>query len=139
MKRKTKAKAKAAKPNTLFPGKPNYVGPQRGWFGHIHHAKLAEHSSEEGINARVKYIRLYKPDDEKGIRLAHLIYLGPYLTRLLNKEVGSDPYTQLYNSDAEHTELRKKVLAYCRKHIRGYKWDETICNLRKANGTGMTG
>ena len=59
-----------AKPNTLYPGRPHYVGPTTGLFFLIHHDQLLEYSS--GVAERVEYIKSNKPENEIDIRLWHI-------------------------------------------------------------------
>ena len=60
--------------NTLFPGRYNYTGPIKGWFGFLHHEQLCEKSHD--VNERIDYVKLHKPDNEVAIRLHNMIYLG---------------------------------------------------------------
>ena len=61
-------------PNTLFPGRPDYVGPTKGWFGLLHHDRLYEESHD--VMERVAYVRANKPPTEVAVRLHNMIYLG---------------------------------------------------------------
>ena len=61
-------------PNTLFPGRPDYVGPTVGWFGMLHHDDLVEYSHD--VMERVAYVKRNKPKNEVAIRLHNMIYLG---------------------------------------------------------------
>ena len=60
--------------NTLFPGRYNYTGPIKGWFGFLHHEQLCEKSHD--VNERINFVKLHKPDNEVAIRLHNMIYLG---------------------------------------------------------------
>ena len=60
--------------NTLFPGRPNYTGPTKGWFGFLHHEQLCEQSHD--VNERIRYVKREKPKNEVAIRLHNMIYLG---------------------------------------------------------------
>lgn len=60
--------------NTMFPGKPNYVGPVKGVFGFLHHEILVEYS--HNALERVDYIIHNKPTNEVPTRLNNLIFLG---------------------------------------------------------------
>ena len=60
--------------NTLFPGRPNYTGPTKGWFGFLHHEQLCEQSHD--VNKRIRYVKREKPKNEVAIRLHNMIYLG---------------------------------------------------------------
>ena len=61
--------------NKLYAGRPNYIGPTKGWFSFIHHNLLAEFS--ENIMERVEFIRLHKPRNEVATRLNSIAYLDP--------------------------------------------------------------
>ena len=60
--------------NTLFPGRFNYTGPTKGWFGFLHHKQLCEESHD--VNERIDYVKCAKPKNEVAIRLHNMIYLG---------------------------------------------------------------
>ena len=60
--------------NTLFPGRPDYIGPTSGTFGLLHHEVLCESSHD--VMERVDYIKKHKPKNEVAVRLHNLIYLG---------------------------------------------------------------
>ena len=60
--------------NTLFPGRYNYTGPTKGWFGFLHHEQLCEESHD--VNERIDYVKREKPKNEVAIRLHNMIYLG---------------------------------------------------------------
>jgi hypothetical protein len=60
--------------NTLFPGRYNYTGPTKGWFGFLHHEQLCEESHD--VNERIDYVKRKKPKNEVAIRLHNMIYLG---------------------------------------------------------------
>jgi len=62
-------------PNTLFLGRPDYIGPVTGHFGLLHHDQLFEHS--ENAMERVQYVKKEKPAHEIEIRLHNMIYLDP--------------------------------------------------------------
>ncbi|MDZ4250410.1 MAG: hypothetical protein U0990_10005 [Candidatus Nanopelagicales bacterium] len=60
--------------NTLFPGRPDYVGPTSGIFGLLHHDVLIEDSHD--VMERVAYVRREKPKREIAVRLHNMIYLS---------------------------------------------------------------
>ena len=64
-----------AKPNTLYPGRPNYTGPTRGLFFLLHHDRLIEHS--RNVVERIKYIQDNKPSNEIETRLWHVCLFPP--------------------------------------------------------------
>ena len=59
--------------NTIYPGRPNYIGPTKGAFAFVHHKVLSEWS--DNIKERIAYIRSDKPKHERKSRLYHLLYL----------------------------------------------------------------
>ena len=63
--------------NKLFPGRPNYTGPMKGWFGLLHHSVLCEES--HNVMERVEYVKNNKPEGEIAIRLHNMIYIDPVL------------------------------------------------------------
>ena len=63
--------------NKLFPGRPNYTGPTKGWFGLLHHEVLFEKSHD--VMERVSFVRAEKPENEIAIRLHNMIYIDPAL------------------------------------------------------------
>jgi hypothetical protein len=62
------------KPNKLFPGRPNYVGPKEGYFAMLHHTVLFEYG--EDVMERAAYIRSHKPKNEVKVRLLNMISLA---------------------------------------------------------------
>lgn len=141
--KKRKAK-KVVAPNMLFPGLPNYKGPDKGWFAWVHHGKLFEHTTDDGdsIAARVEYVQRNKPKDERRIRLAHIMFLGNYVGRklttrqhVLNNSVNGGRIE--YDPEA-----KAMVYRYIAKHKPRNKWDPGRSNngsLVKADGHTMTG
>ena len=63
--------------NELFPGRPDYVGPTKGYFALLHHEQLFEKSHD--VMERVAYVKRDKPDHEIPTRLYNMIYL-PFMT-----------------------------------------------------------
>ena len=61
--------------NTLFPGRPNYTGPDSGLLGLCHHDRLFEPS--RCFSERVEVINRVKPENERATRLRHLICIDP--------------------------------------------------------------
>ena len=73
-------------PNTLFPGRPNYTGPTKGYFGLLHHDQLFEWS--DNVLERVAYVKKNKPIAEQAIRLHNMIYINfPDLDKAINSEI----------------------------------------------------
>lgn len=142
MKTKKVAHAKKVAPkktvNKLFPGLPNYTGPQRGYFAFVHHAQLFEHTSED-IKNRIEYVKDRKPTNEQGIRLRHILLLGPSLSRriaAINKQ--NAPVYGCYNNQAKHDQtIRAAVLRYARRHIKPLRWNGASLTL--VSGREMTG
>src|SRR3990167_2442230 len=66
--------------NELFPGRPDYVGPTKGYFAFLHHEQLFEKSHD--VMERVAYVKRDKPDHEIPTRLHNMIYL-PFMTNAL--------------------------------------------------------
>ena len=64
-----------SEPNTKYPGRHNYTGPEEGIFGLLRHGALAEPS--ENVMERVDYVRREKPVHKRAHRLHCMCYLGP--------------------------------------------------------------
>ena len=91
--------------NTLFPGRPDYVGPTSGWFGLMHHQILCEKS--HNVMERVEYVKTRKPAREIATRLHNMIYLG-----------GCEIVAKIAPLVAE-------ILIYIRSHIPDCAWNGT--------------
>ena len=104
--------------NTLFPGRPDYIGPTSGTFGLLHHEVLCESSHD--VMERVDYIKKHKPKNEVAVRLHNLIYLG-------GCEAATDYRTKcapLYaDYEAKCAPLDAQIIAYIRVHIPDCAWD----------------
>ena len=105
-------------PNTLFLGRPDYIGPVTGHFGLLHHDQLFEHS--ENAMERVQYVKKEKPAHEIEIRLHNMIYLDPTACPAVAKcaPLDVDYLAKLAPLDAE-------ILTYIRTHIPDCTWDGT--------------
>ena len=66
-------------PNTCYPGRPNYTGPEEGDFAFVWHDQLLTYmpSHSMTITARIKEIRRTKPENEIAHRLHCMVYLSP--------------------------------------------------------------
>ena len=60
-------------PNTLYPGQPDYVGPNSGFACWVHHEIPIEYCTN--FARRIAYIRASKPAHEQAVRLAALTCL----------------------------------------------------------------
>ena len=60
-------------PNTLYPGQPDYVGPDSGLACWVHHEQPIEYCTS--FTERLAYIRAKKPAHEQAVRLAALTCL----------------------------------------------------------------
>ena len=72
-----------AEENTLFPGRPNYTGPTKGYFAFLHHTVLFEKSHD--VMERVDYVQRKKAANEVETRLHNMIYL-PFMTGTLDAD-----------------------------------------------------
>ena len=59
--------------NTLYPGQPDYTGPDAGWAYWVHHNQPIEYCTS--FAERLAYIREQKPAHEHAVRLAALTCL----------------------------------------------------------------
>lgn len=136
MKKRKKLAPKKVAPvvtNRLFPGLPHYRGPQRGYFGFVHHGKLFEQASEN-ISARVEYVKMHKPKSERTTRLRHIIYLGKALGKRIAAHDSSHGY---YEKAVTDKDIRAAVLAYAKRHIKTVRWNGNSLVYR--NGTEFSG
>jgi hypothetical protein len=90
--------------NTLFPGRPDYVGPTSGVFGLLHHEVLFEDS--HNVMERVDYVRREKPKREIAIRLHNMIYLGDCNAALLRAPLDADYEAKLATLYADYEAKR---------------------------------
>ena len=88
--------------NTLFPGRPDYIGPTSGTFGLLHHEVLCESSHD--VMERVDYIKKHKPKNEVAVRLHNLIYLG-------GCEAATDYEDLDADYEAKHADYKAKRVA----------------------------
>lgn len=100
-------KKKSPARNLIWPGRPNYEGPNEGWFAFVHHGILWEHSF--CIDERVRYIRKYKPQDERQVRLRHLLRLP--------RTLGEWCAQVRYAPDRVKASVDADVLAYAKKKL----------------------
>ena len=113
--------------NKSFPGRPNYTGPTKGWFGLIHHEMLCEPS--DNVMERVAYVRREKPRKEVAIRLHNMIYLDPVLCpSIANRAPLYADYTvkraTLYaDYTAKCATLDAEITAYIKSVIPDCAWD----------------
>lgn len=136
-----KVKASVKAPNTMFPGRPNYTGPQTGYFAMVHHQQLFEECTPTyRIKTRVDYVKRQKPTNEVKTRLHNLLYLGksPHIRALvklieartlihtttsnLGKYELLRPIDQAIDRTKQH--IRGDVIAYIAKHIPDHAWRE---------------
>lgn len=122
--------------NLLFPGRPNYKGPPRGYFSFLHHQQMFEETKANAyVMQRVKYVRDNKPDHEKKRRLHQMMYLGGCeVVRAMEKlkRVSLLLYPFGYevrrpiDQAVDHlkAKMRPLVLEYIKTHIPDVVWDE---------------
>lgn len=128
-------------PNTLFPGRPGYVGPQRGWFAMLHHQQLFERATCD-VKSRVAYVKRTKPGDEVPVRLHNMMYLGN-LSQIKALQMLHDACWEMRDYDhgitfdgyalrrpieqaieATKRHIRPLVIAYVKKYIPDHSWEE---------------
>ena len=104
--------------NTLFPGRPDYIGPTSGTFGLLHHEVLCESSHD--VMERVYYIKNNKPKNEVAVRLHNLIYLG-------GCEAATDYKAKCAPLDADHrakcAPLDAEILVYIKSNMPDCAWN----------------
>ena len=114
--------------NTLFPGRYNYTGPTKGWFGFLHHEQLCEES--HNVNERIYYVKRAKPKNEVAIRLHNMIYLGGCEAVAKRAALNADyadyeAKRAALNADdkAKRAALDAKILDYIKMNIPDCAWN----------------
>lgn len=128
-------------PNKLFPGRPRYVGPQKGYFAMLHHQQLFEETTSETASHRADYVKHQKPSNEVDVRLHNMMYLGhcPHI-KILAALYKADrmclgktyelrrPIEQAIEATKRH--IRKPVIEYIAQHIPDHSWDEGLNTIK---------
>lgn len=139
LQRKQKGGTMAArKVNKLFPGRPNYTGPQQGYFAMLHHTILFEAaSSTGGVDARVHYVRAAKPRKERKVRLYNMLYLGdcPIIKAVTSGD--GHLWEGVLNYADVCRALAPLVLAYVKRHIPDHSWDTKRRMIKGTNGARL--
>lgn len=104
----------SSEPNTLFPGRPDYVGPTTGMFGLLHHEILCESSHD--VMERVAYVRREKSRNEVATRLHNMIYLG-------GCEAAAKRAPLYADYKAKRAPLDAEIETYIRHHIPDCAWN----------------
>ena len=115
--------------NTLFPGRYNYTGPTKGWFGFLHHEQLCEKSHD--VNERIAYVKHKKPKNEVAIRLHNMIYLGGCEAMAKRAPLDADYKAKRAPLDADYDAKRAalcaalyaEILAYIKMNIPDCAWN----------------
>ena len=117
--------------NDLFPGRPDYVGPTKGYFAFLHHKQLFESSHD--VMERVAYVKREKPGHEIQTRLHNMIYL-PFMTDELYADyeaklapLYADYAAKLASLRADYeaklASLYVDILTFVRQHIPDCAWN----------------
>ena len=106
--------------NELFPGRPDYVGPTKGYFAFLHHEKLFEKSHD--VMERVVFVKQEKPDHEIPIRLHNMIYL-PFMTGALDADYQAKRAPLYADYQAKRAALYADILAFIKQHIPDCAWN----------------
>jgi len=115
--------------NTLYPGLPDYTGPTKGLFTLLHHeGPLLEWSDD--VMERIKFINEKKPEDERAIRLRHIVF---FPEKLRGKK--------MWKADAErqkaYTEWKKAYTewkkAYAERQKAYTEWKKAYAERQKAD------
>ena len=113
--------------NKLFPGRPNYTGPTKGWFGLLHHSVLIEES--HNVMERVEYVKNNKPEREIAVRLHNMIYIdhavcdAPAKRAPLYADYEAKRVPLYADYEAKCVPLYAEILAYIKKHIPDCAWN----------------
>ena len=126
------------KPNTLFPGLPDYVGPTSGLFSLLHHeGPLVEKTTN--VLERIDYILNHKLPNEVFIRLAHIVYLAPNLVPAAAKRAPLDADYEAKRDaldadyKAKRAPLDAEIVAYIKPLIPDFRWNGRRLNFNGAN------
>ena len=95
--------------NTLFPGRPDYVGPVAGIFGLLHHDTLCEPSSN--VMERVAYVMSEKPLHQRATRLHNMIFLGDCAAAAKLAPLDADYHAKLAPLYADYQAKRAPLYA----------------------------
>ena len=133
--------------NKLYPGKPNYTGPTKGFFTLLHHeGPLLEWS--DNVMERIDFIRREKAKSEIPVRLRHIVAFPDsawtpsmqkaraecqeahakwYKAEAECQEADAEcqeAYAKWYKADAECQEAyAKTVSVYLHQHVTDCKWN----------------
>src|SRR3990167_3890164 len=128
--------------NTLFPGRPNYVGPIHGVFAMLHHSILFEGS--HNVLERIEYIKNNKPSNEVNIRLHNIMYLGNCDAKGLDAYYkAQDAYYKARDAcdkaqdacdKAQDACDKQQILNYIRKYIPDCAWNKKTNQLDFSKG-----
>ena len=106
--------------NDLFPGRPDYVGPTKGYFAFLHHKQLFESSHD--VMERVAYVKREKPGHEIQTRLHNMIYL-PFMTDELDADYEAKLAPLYADYEAKLASLYVDILTFVRQHIPDCAWN----------------
>lgn len=134
------------KPNVLFPGKPHYVGPKKGFFLLLHHELLVEYS--HNVKERIEYIKTEKAPHEQSTRLRHIVRVLRVPKVLSAKMAAADRacykfglrqsskgYAAAYTALCKKRNVVSQAIAswrvdneqtlthYLKKHVRNCRWN----------------
>ena len=140
--------------NLLYPALPNYKGKTKGFFTLLHHAEhLIEWS--DNVMERIEYIIKEKPEEEREIRLRHIMYVpdslipvklrkalaASYKARAAYKKARAASYKALaafykasaalyeasvaFDKEWAASDKSKTLLAYLQKHVQDCLWNGT--------------
>lgn len=150
---KKPAKKPAKKENKLFPGRPNYTGPQKGIFALLHHRILFEQcglTCYANVQERVKYVKTNKLGTEVAVRLHNMVCLNDLpLAKLVHSlEVATRKASkanvhyrlrrkveEVLNAIKRSDDARAIVLRYLDQVNPGHDWDEKHRVLKGTEGT----
>ena len=120
--------------NTLYPGRPNYTGPTRGFFFLLHHTQLLEYSHD--VVERVEYIQDNKPVNEVEVRLWHIcLFPLEKLPPEINK-AHAEREKALAEWEKAHAEREKALAEWgkaCTEWEKAYtEWEKAYTEWEKA-------
>ena len=105
--------------NKLYPGLPNYTGPNKGYFTLLHHQGPKIEWSDD-VMERVSFIKEEKAKHEVPIRLHHIVHYPDKLIPAKWKRA----YAEWQKARAEWEKAdADKFNAYIKKYVKDCRWN----------------
>jgi len=121
--------------NTIYPLKPNYTGPTKGWFAWLHHDTVLEWS--DNVIERTDYVFKNKPKHEMKARTEHMIVIpDEFIPKSLvrAREAWEKAWEARENAQEawektwEKAAKNPRIIKYLKENT-PYAWDESNSTL----------